>query len=89
MQIATRQTAIIQNEKAVDESKNLHNIGVTLRDYCDPVVFSIYSGFGYNAKRGFNIAKIDYGQVVCFGGNLSIVLSPKITLDLGAEPGLN
>ncbi|EHZ1240787.1 hypothetical protein K5I90_001672 [Campylobacter jejuni] len=45
----------------------------------------IYTGFGYNAQRKFKIAKIEYGNSIYFGGNLSIILSPKITLDLGAE----
>ena len=46
------------------------------------MVYSIYTGFAYNAQRKFKIAKIEYGNSIYFGGNLSIVLSPKITLDL-------
>ncbi|EAK1468425.1 HmcD domain-containing protein, partial [Campylobacter upsaliensis] len=83
------QTAIIQREKTVLQTKNFYlksqNIEANLRGYSDPVVYSIYTGFAYNAQRKFKIAKIEYGNSIYFGGNLSIVLSPKITLDLGAE----
>lgn len=57
----------------------------SLRGYSDPVVYSIYTGFGYNQTREFKIGKIQYGNTINIGGNLSIILSPKITLDLGAE----
>ncbi len=83
------QTAIIQREKTVLQTKNFYfqsqNLEANLRGYSDPVVYSIYTGFGYNAQRKFKIAKIEYGNSIYFGGNLSIILSPKITLDLGAE----
>ncbi|MBZ7933669.1 hypothetical protein [Campylobacter molothri] len=83
------QTAIIQREKTVFQTKNFYfqsqNLEASLRGYSDPVVYSIYTGFGYNAKRKFKIANIEYGHSIYIGGNLSIILSPKITLDLGAE----
>lgn len=85
----TFQTAIIQREIAIDEDKNFYlksqTLQGTLRGYSDPVVYSIYGGIGYNQKRKFSFAKIDYGHSLYFGGDLSIVLSPKITLDLGVE----
>lgn len=49
------------------------------------MVYGIYGGFGYNAKRKFEFAKVEYGNSYYIGGDLSIILSPKITLDLGAE----
>lgn len=85
----TFQTAIIQRETAIDEDKSFYlksqTLQGTLRGYSDPVVYSIYGGVGYNQKREFSFAKIDYGHSLYFGGDLSIILSPKITLDLGAE----
>ncbi len=57
----------------------------TLKGYSDPVVYSIYAGLIYNVSRNFDFAKIDYGNTVLFGGDLNIVLSPKITLDMGIE----
>ncbi len=85
----TFQTAIIQRESSATENKSFYlksqSLQATLRGYSDPVVYSIYSGLGYNAKRKFKIGKIDYGHSLYIGGDLSIILSPKITLDLGAE----
>lgn len=49
------------------------------------MVYSIYTGFGYNQSRKFKTLKIEYGNSIYVGGDLSIILSPKITLDLGAE----
>ncbi|WP_104721603.1 hypothetical protein [Helicobacter mesocricetorum] len=85
----TFQTAILQRESSAAEDKSFYlksqSLQATLRGYSDPVVYSIYGGFGYNAKRKFKIGKIDYGHSMYVGGDLSIILSPKITLDLGAE----
>lgn len=83
------QSAVVQRETFVNEDKNFYlksqNLQATLRGYSDPVVYGIYGGFGYNAKRKFGFAKVEYGNSYYIGGDLSIILSPKITLDLGAE----
>ncbi len=85
----TLQTALYQRESALRQSKNFsfksYSIKGSLKGYSDPVIYSIYTGFGYNADRKFDFAKLNYGNTVFFGGDLSIVLSPKITLDLGIE----
>lgn len=49
------------------------------------MVYSIYTGFGYNQSRKFKTLKIEYGNSIYLDGDLSIILSPKITIDLGAE----
>lgn len=83
----TFQTALVQREKAINNTKNFYlksqNLQASLRGYSDPVVYSIYSGFRYNQARKFKALKIEYGHSIYVG--ISIVLSPKITLDLGAE----
>lgn len=85
----TFQSAIAQREKVINQTKNFYlksqSLQFSLRGYSDPVVYSIYTGFGYNAKRQFKMGEIEYGNTLNIGGNLSIILSPKITLDLGAE----
>ncbi|WP_060785360.1 hypothetical protein, partial [Campylobacter coli] len=85
----TFQTAVVQREKAINQTKNFYlksqSLQASLRGYSDPVVYSIYTGFGYNQSRKFKTLKIEYGNSIYVGGNLSIILSPKITLDLGAE----
>lgn len=83
------QGSVISREKVIDELKtfyvNSYSLQVSLRGYSDPVVFSFYAGFSYNLDRQFEFMKIRYGNSFYVGGDLSIVLSPKITLDLGAE----
>lgn len=83
------QGSVISREKVIDELKtfyvNSYSLQVSLRGYSDPVVFSFYAGFSYNLDRQFEFMKIRYGNSLFVGGDLSIVLSPKITLDLGAE----
>ena len=78
--------------KGVDELKtffvNSYSLQTSLRGYSDPVVYSFYMGFSYNLDRKFEFMKIRYGNSFYVGGDLSIVLSPKITLDLGAEQRL-
>lgn len=81
----TFQTAIYQNEKANHKSKNFNfksfSLKGILKGHIDPVVYSIYTGVGYNMARNFSFAKIKYGNTLFFGGDLNIVLSPKITLN--------
>lgn len=85
----TFQTAILQHEKAINEDKSFYfhsqSLQATLRGYSDPVVYGVYAGVGYNAKRKFSFAKVDYGDSFYVGGDMSVILSPKITLDLGIE----
>ena len=87
--IITFQSAVIQNERANRDNKYFYfksfALKGTLKGYSDPVVYSIYAGLIYNVSRNFDFAKIDYGNTVLFGGDLNIVLSPKITLDMGIE----
>ncbi|NDJ27566.1 hypothetical protein DMB95_05555 [Campylobacter sp. MIT 12-8780] len=85
----TLQTALVQREKVINNTKNFYlksqSLQASLRGYSDPVVYSLYAGFGYNAPRFFDIGKVEYGHSIYVGGDLSIILSPKITLDLGAQ----
>lgn len=85
----TFQAALYQKERVLEEKKNFYlksySLKGSLRGYSDPVIWSIYASIGYNAPRKFNYAKINYGNILSFGGDMSIALSPKITLDLGAE----
>lgn len=78
-----------QKERALNRAKNFYlksySLKGSIRGYSDPVIWSLYTSFGYNAKRKFNFGTIDYGNTFSFGGDMSIALSPKITLDVGAE----
>lgn len=86
----TAQTAIVQTEKVNEESKTFYfksqSLQAALRSYSDPVVYSVYLGASLNQKRKFdNVGSLKYGDGFYGGVNLSIILSPKITLDMGAE----
>ncbi|BCX78644.1 hypothetical protein [Campylobacter sp. 19-13652] len=88
----TAQAALYQKERALRESKNFYlksySLKASLKGYSDPAIYSLYAGFGYNAKRKFSFASVKYGNTFFFGGDLSVILSPKITLDLGIEQRL-
>lgn len=85
----TFQAAVLQKERAAEESKKFYlhsySLQASLKGYSDPAIYSLYIGFGYNKKREFKFATIEYGNTYYFGGDLSIVLSPKITLDVGIK----
>lgn len=85
----TFESAIIKKEKAAEESKNFYlqsySLQTSIRGYSDPAIYSLYAGFGYNKERKFKFGNIKFGNIYYFGGDLSIVLSPTITLDLGAR----
>lgn len=83
------QGSILSREKVLEELKTFYvgsySAQMSLRGYSDPVVHSFYLGFSYNLDRRFKMLKIRYGNSLYVGGDLSIILSPKITLDLGIE----
>lgn len=83
------QAGLIQREKALDVNKSFyfksHSAKLNLRGYSDPAIWGIYMGFTYNDTRAFDKLAINYGNSYNFGANLSIILSPKISLDLEAS----
>lgn len=82
----TLQSGILQREKHFDERKSFlfksFSTKFALRNYSDPIVSSIYIGGVYNAKRKFNYGKLRYGNSINFGVDMSMVLSPKVSLDV-------
>lgn len=85
----TFQTAVAKREKAAEETKDFYlhsySLQTSIRGYSDPAIYSLYAGFGYNKARKFKFARVEFGNVYYIGGDLSIALSPKITLDIGAK----
>ncbi len=83
----TFQSALLQNERASDEQKKFylhsHSLKISFKSYLDPVVYSLFVGYGYNKKRHFDFATITYGSLYFMGSDFSIVLNPKLSLDLG------
>ncbi|WP_236096479.1 hypothetical protein, partial [Helicobacter sp. MIT 11-5569] len=82
----TLQTGVIQREKHFDESKNFafksFSARFALKNYSDPVISSLYVGGVYNADRNFDYGKLEYGNTINFGADMSVILSPKISLDV-------
>ncbi|WP_233704082.1 hypothetical protein [Helicobacter mesocricetorum] len=85
----TLQSGILQREKHFDERKSFifksFSAQFALRNYSDPIVSSVYIGGVYNADRKFNYGKLKYGNNINFGLDMSIVLSPKVSLDVGLQ----
>lgn len=85
----TLQGGVIQREEHFDEAKNFifksFSAQFALKNYSDPVISSLYIGGVYNMDRNFNYGKLEYGNSFYFGFDMSIILSPKISLDVGLE----
>lgn len=85
----TLQGGVIQREEHFDESKNFSfksfSAQLALKNYSDPVVSSLYIGGVYNGKRNFDYGKLEYGNTLFFGFDMSVILSPKVSLDAGLE----
>ncbi|PZT48931.1 hypothetical protein B6S12_01145 [Helicobacter valdiviensis] len=85
----TLQAGVIQQEEHFDEEKNFmfksYSAQFSLRNYSDPVISSLYIGSVYNADRKFDYGKLEYGNSFYFGFDMSVILSPKISLDAGLE----
>ena len=78
---------VLLSQELIDELKSFYvssySVQTSPRGYSDPVVHSLHIAFSYNLDRQFEFMKIRYGNSIYVGGDLSIVLAPKITLDLG------
>ncbi len=83
------QAALLQKERFENEKKNFvfqsYLANFAVRTYSDPVVYSFYIEAGYNAKRKFNAGTLKYGDILGFGLELSMILSPKISFDVDLQ----
>ncbi|WP_300701486.1 hypothetical protein [uncultured Campylobacter sp.] len=59
------------------------NAQFSLKTYSDPIVLSIYFGGGYNDNLKFKSNTVKFGNAIFAGIDSSIILSPKISLDIG------
>ncbi|ASM39582.1 hypothetical protein CSPB12327_07775 [Campylobacter sp. RM12327] len=61
--MVTLQTAVLQRERAYHETENFnfksYSLKGTLKGYSDPVIYSMYTGVGYNRPRNFSFADIE------------------------------
>lgn len=58
---------------------------VSFKTYSDPLILSLYAGFGYNADLKFNGNAVNFGNAYYAGFDGSIILSPKVSLDIGFQ----
>lgn len=56
-----------------------------MKNYSDPVISSVYVGGVLNSDRKFDYGKLEYGNSLYFGFDFSVILSPKVSLDIGLE----
>lgn len=85
----TLQAAMVERQSLEKESKNffVHSASadVRLQSFSDPVVYAFYVGGRYNHKRKFKDNKVKMGDSVFAGMDISVLLSPKVSLDFELE----
>jgi hypothetical protein len=85
----TAQTALYQKERFLDDTANLtlksYSLKAAFKNYSDPVVSSLFVGTIINPKRHIGGYDIDNGNSYFLGFDMSVILSPKVSLDLGME----
>jgi hypothetical protein len=85
----TAQAALYQKERFLDETTNLslksYSLKAAFKNYSDPIVSSLFVGSIVNMKRHIGGHDIDNGNSYFLGFDMSVVLSPKVSLDLSME----
>ncbi|WP_052043225.1 hypothetical protein [Campylobacter sp. MIT 97-5078] len=59
------------------------NLQLSFKTFSDPLILSLYLGSAYNSTLHFKSNKVNFGNAVFAGFNGSIILSPKVSLDIG------
>lgn len=81
--------ASVYQQRYLDSIKNSYgnsySAKLSFRNYSDPVISTISVGAIYNSAQNIGGYKIDNGDVISAGLDFSIILSPKIALDIGTE----
>lgn len=78
-----------QKKRYLEETKNVSAksflIKGSLKNYSDPVVSTFSLGTVINAKNTIGKHEVEDGNQIFFGLDLSIILSPKVSLDIGLD----
>lgn len=61
------------------------NAQMSFKTYSDPIILSLYFGFGYNENLKFGKNAVNFGNAYYAGFDGSIILSPKVSLDIGFQ----
>ena len=85
----TAQLSTFQRQRYIEESKSFYfdsmSLKLAFRNFSDPVISNLYIGTVQSGTRSFATKKVDNGNSYFVGFDMSIVLSPKISLELGVE----
>ena len=85
----TAQVALFQKERFFDETANLSlkslYVKGALKNYSDPVVSTLFIGSIANTERHIGRYDIDNGDLYFMGFDMSVILSPKVSLNIGME----
>ncbi len=85
----TLQASVYQKQRCLDTIKNAYgnsySAKLAFRNYSDPVISTLSIGAIYNSAQNIGGYKIDNGDIISAGLDFSIILSPKIALDLATE----
>jgi len=85
----TLQASLYQKERYLESTKNTYansySAKLAFRNYSDPVISTLYVGAMYSGAKDIAGYKVKNGNSLAAGMEFSIILSPKIALDIGAE----
>jgi hypothetical protein len=85
----TAQAALFQKERFLDKTADFSlksfYIKGALKNYSDPVVSTLYLGSIVNSENKIGEYNVNNGNVYFAGIDMSIILTPNVSLDLGME----
>ncbi len=85
----TAQLSSCQRQRYLTEEKNFYfdsaTVKASFRNFSDPVISNLYIGTTQTMQRKFSSSKVENGNSYFTGFDMSLVLSPKISLDFGVE----
>lgn len=85
----TLQASVYQKQRYLDNTNNAYgnsySAKLAFRNYSDPVISTLSIGAIYNSAQNIGGYEIDNGDIISAGLDFSIILSPKIALDLSTE----
>lgn len=85
----TIQAAFLQKERYIENTTNTalksYSVKASLKNYSDPVISTLYVGTIFNGAKTIGGYKVENGNSFSAGFDFSVILSPKIALDIGAE----
>lgn len=85
----TVQASMYQKERYLNSTKNTYgnsySAKLAFRNYSDPVISTLSVGAIHSGSKEIAGYNVDNGNLFSVGLDLSIILSPKVALDIGTE----